>query len=107
MGKIRKLLLLALAVCPLPMTAHAQDGGYFITQHDWRLTTGSISYGLSQTAWGKAGRVSGPSTTTIYLGRYTANTRIPAAYVAMMLLLPAGVVGWFLLAGLWRRERAT
>ncbi len=107
MGNIRKWLPVALVVCALAMTAHAQDGGYFITEHDWRLTIGSTSYGLSQWAWGKAGRVSGPSTTAIYLGRYTASTRIPAACVALMLLLPAGVAGWFLQSGLWHRNRVT
>jgi hypothetical protein len=105
MGKIRKLLLLALAVGALPVAAHAQDGGYLITEHDWRLTIGATSYGLSQTAWGKAGRVSGPRTTTIYLGHYTANTRIPAPHVAVMFLLPVGVVVFVLLPGLWLRKR--
>jgi hypothetical protein len=107
MGKIRELLLVALAVCALPRAAHAQDGGYIITEHDWRLTIGGTSYGLSQTAWGKAGRYSGHRTTTIYLGHYTANTRIPAAYVAVTFLLPAGVMGFVLLPALWLRKRVS
>ena len=74
-------------------------------EHDWRLTIGGNSYGLLQrvTYFASYG-VGGIRTTTICLGPYTANTRLPAAYVAAMMFLPVGAT-LFLLARLFPQRR--
>lgn len=100
MRKIQKLFFVAWTACILPTAAHAQDGGYFIPEHDWRLSIGGTSYGLLQTTWSTR-----PTrTTTICLGHYTFNTHLPAAGVAAMFLLPTGVLGFLLLRGLSFRK---
>ena len=104
MRQIRHLLLVTLVVCALPIAAHAQ-WATSSNEHDWRLTIGGNSYGLLQrvTYFASYG-VGGIRTTTICLGPYTANTRLPAAYVAAMMFLPVGAT-LFLLARLFPQRR--
>ena len=105
MRKIRQLLLVTLVVCAWPMVARAQ-WATSRTEHDWRLNIAGHSFGLVQEAIYTVS-LSYPNyrTTTIYLGPYTTTTRVPAAYAAVMMLLPAGTIGFLLLTRLLAQRR--
>ncbi len=90
-------------VCALPFAAHAQ-WGTTETEHDWRLTIAGRSYGLVQQVTYVGARLGGTRTTTIWLGSYAAKSRIPAVYLATIVLLPVTVLGCFLLTGLLRNK---
>jgi len=102
MRRIRHCFLMSLLVCASPFVAHAQWAAT-ITEHDWRLTVGGHSYGVVERVRYVGVRLGGKRTTTIYVGRYTAETRLPAALVATVTLLPVGVLGLFVLRGLVRQ----
>lgn len=99
MRRIRHCFLMTLLVCTSPFVAHAQWAAT-ITEHDWRVRVGGHFYGLVQQVTYVGVRIGGTRRTTIYVGRYAAETRIPAAYVATVILLPVGVLGLFVLRGL-------
>ena len=106
MGRFRQFLLLSWAFCALPVAASAQWASS-ITEHDWCFTVGGNSYGLQQrVTYTISLGYGGTRTTTLYLGRYTATTRIPAPFVALIALLPVGTVGFFLLTRLSRGNEA-
>ena len=106
MRKIRQLFLISLAVCVLPVAAHAQWASSK-TEHDWRLSIGGHSFGLVQQAVYTVS-LGSPSyrRTTIYLGPfYTTTTRFRAPWLAVVLLLPVGAAGVFVLARLLPGKR--
>ena len=92
MRRMRQCFLMGLLVGAATVTAHAQ-WGTTETEHDWRLTIAGRACGLVQRVSYVGARIGGTRRTTIYLGRYTAETRIPAAYVATVMLLPVAVLG--------------
>jgi len=96
---VRHYFLMTLLVCASPFVAHAQWAAT-ITEHDWQVTVGRHSYGLVEMVTYVGARIGGTRRTTICVGRYTAETRIPAACVATVILLPVGVLGLFVLRGL-------
>jgi hypothetical protein len=105
MRRMRQLLLVTWVVCALPATAFGQ-WATSATEHDWRFNLGGNSYGLVQrvtyfTTFGAGGI----STTTICLGPCTTNTRVPAANIALIMLLPVGSTGLLLLSRLLPRNR--
>lgn len=100
MGRIRQYVVMSLLACAPPFAAHAQ-WATTVTEHDWRLTIAARPYGLLQRVHYVGARIGGTRTTTLCLGPYTANTRVPAACVATVILLPVGVVGLLVLRGLF------
>jgi hypothetical protein len=104
MRTIRQYLLMTVVVCASPFAAHAQ-WATLETEHDWRLTIAGRPYGLVQQVSYVGARLGGTRMTTICLGSFAAKTRIPAAFVATMFLLPVAVLGCFVMTGLFRQKR--
>ena len=92
---MRQSLVVALVAFALPLAAHAQWASSLI-EHEWLITIGGNSYGLVQRVTDSAG-VRRERTTTVCLGSYTTTTRVRAAYLALLMLLPVGALGVVLL----------
>jgi hypothetical protein len=104
MRTIRESMLMTVVICASSLAAHAQ-WGVTENEHDWRLTIAGRPYGLVQQVSYVGARLGGTRMTTICLGSYEAKTRIPAAYVATMVLLPVALIGRFVMTGLFRQKR--
>jgi len=89
---LQGLLLLIVLLCVCPVTAQAQWACKY-AEHDWRLKVAGGSYGLVQEIF-KPGDI---RTTTVFIGRPTFSTPIPAAFVSVIAVVPLGMVGLFLL----------
>lgn len=102
MHRMRQLLLIILAVCALPVVAHAQDGYFHYfrrTEHDWRVSIGGSSFGLLQETIYNGVPIG--RETTIYCGPLgKTTTRLRAPYIAVVLLLPVAAAGVLLVRGL-------
>jgi hypothetical protein len=97
MRRIRLLLLIALLLGALPLAAHAQWATSRV-EHDWRITINGNSYGLEQRFTSTFSLVDGWRTTTIYFGRHSFRTSVPAVWVAVLTLSPLAAVALFLVA---------
>ena len=101
----RKLFCLLLLLTTFPIAAHAQWATSRV-EHDWRVTIGGNSYGLEQRFSSTYSLTLGWRTTTIFFGRHTVRTNLPAVWVASLALAPLAAVSLFLVATLRRGKES-
>jgi hypothetical protein len=106
MSKMRRLFLVGMAVCALPVAAQAQWASSR-TEHDWRLSIRGYSFGLVQQAVYTAS-LAQPSfrQTTVYLGPLGSRTTSHrAAYLVTVVLVPAAAAVALLVMSVLRQKR--
>lgn len=104
-SSVRRLLLVALVVCALPVGAQAQWASSR-KEHDWRISIGDCSFGLVQEVVYTISLTQGNRHTTVYFGPYSWTTgRFQAKHIATAALVAAGVVAFSLAGWFLRKER--
>lgn len=91
MPRMRQLLLIIALLGALPIATRAQWATHY-PEHDWRVSIGGNSYGLQQEFFSTVSLTLGTHTTTIYFGRHTFRTALPAVWVVTLAAVAIGIV---------------
>jgi hypothetical protein len=105
MRKIRLFLLIAWVVLSSPIAAHAQWATSRI-EHDWRVSIGGSSFGLTQEFFSTFSTTFGSRTTVIYFGRYTVRTGLPGVCVVALAITLFGTACLFLVTKVVRAKES-